>query len=244
MSGRTLHIFSAVIVLLAAVTLYALDSYGRNARVYGVAGRLDDPRVEKVVTATPQEAYQLWKKRRFKGRNVVFVGDKWERIDTTQYNEAPVYRQYPLKLYNLANKQEREYLAANNFLYFADQNGIARKITVVLSTTGFSQLVDQAPQAKNVKFSDGEIFMTHHGFPRTFTTGEYFHADREPALLYVSAAYFRENEPEELFRQLGRAGLTTDCVVLCTMAGDATVSAAERAKLERFTGLVSMKVWL
>ncbi|MBT1074220.1 hypothetical protein [Geobacter grbiciae] len=241
MNGRTPFYYSAVIVLLAVVVVGGLDRHGRSARIFGTAGALGDPRVEIALTATPQEAFRLWKQRGYKGRTVVFIGEQWKRIDPSQYFEAPLYRQYPLKLYNLAEKQEREYLSADNILYFADLSGIARQITAVLGKTGFSQLAVQAPQARNVKFRDGEIFMTHHGFPRTFTTAEHFRAGREPVLLYVNADYFRADEPEILLRQLMQSGLTTDCVILCSQTGDTSVSATERTKLERFAGLMRMQ---
>lgn len=241
MSERTPYIFSAVIVILAAVAFYWLDSYGRNSRVYGRAGLLDDGRVEKIFVATPQEAYLFWKKKGVRGRAVVYVGEKWARFDPSQYNEPPLYRSYPLKLYNLAQEQERSHLSAENFLYFAALDGVARQINGVLAEPGFSEISAQAQMAKNVRFDKEAIFLTHQGFPRTFSTARHFRAASEPALLYVGAEYFRENEPDELYRQLLRSGLITDFVILCTQAGAGSVSAAERAKLERFAGLIGMK---
>lgn len=240
MHGRLSLLISAAIVLLALAAGIGLDRYGRSARFFGAAGAPTDPRVEKIVTATPQEAYLHWKKRGFRGRRIVCVSDSWKRVDTTRYYQPPLGRQYPLQLYNLAEKQEAEFLSADNILYFADLGGIARQIVALLGTAGFSQLAGEAHQAKNVLFRDGEISMTHHGFPRTFTTVENFRADREPVLLLVNADYFRTGDPEILARRLAQSGLVTDSIVLCAQVTDPSVPATARAGLERFAVLLGM----
>lgn len=238
MKRRTPYYLSAAILLLALLSCWVLDSYGRSVRVFGRAGRLNDPAVAKVVVASPQDACLYWKERGYRGRQVVFVGDRWARFDPSQYNEAPLYRGYPLKLYNLAEKQTREDLDAENFLYIAELNGITREITAILSPGGFAELAAAARTARNVRFGPHGIFLTHQGFPRTFTTAAKFRAGPEPVLLYVGATAFRELEPTELYRRLLQSGLTTDCIVLCLMEGDPAVSPAERTKLARFAQLL------
>ncbi|BDV44329.1 hypothetical protein GURASL_32520 [Geotalea uraniireducens] len=238
MKRRTPYLFSAAILLLAFLSCWALDSYGRSARVYNRAGRLNDPAVARVVVTSPQEACLFWKERGYRGRRLVFIGDRWARFDPSQYNEAPLYRGYPFKLYNLAAKQTREDLDAENFLYIAALNGIVREITAILSPNGFAELAAEARAARNVRFGRHGIFLSHQGFPRTFTTASRFQAGTEPVLLYVSAASFRERDPDELYRRLLQSGLTTDCIVLCLQDGDPAVSPAERAKLARFAELL------
>src|SRR6185369_13141466 len=83
-------------------------------------------------------------------------------------------------------------------------------------------------------------YITRQGFPRWFTTGSKFDGTGEPALLYIGASYFRNTEPEDLYRQLSSSGLQTDCIILCDEKEKHTVTPIEIAKLKRFARLIGI----
>jgi hypothetical protein len=224
-----------VIAVAAIGSLIALDTYGKSNRVYPGAGRLDAREVEKIMVEIPAEAYSAWKSRGFKGRTVLFVSDKWERLDGTV--EPPVSRPYPLNVYRLPELWERAELTSANFLYVASLNRIIRRIVAILPQKEYDQVAERARIAKDFRIGSGEVYFPYQGFPRWFTTGAGFKGEKEPVLLYVSAAYFKNADPEELFRQLTGAGVAADCVILCTASGDAGVTERERNRLIRFARL-------
>jgi len=222
------------------LVLFALDQYGAASRVYGAAGPLRAPQAEKHFVDSPQESYRFWKSRGLKGRIIVYVADQWKRIDLKQYEDVPLYRPYPLRLFNPSVEKERKFLDDDNFLYMASITGLARQVTAVLSESGYEGITRQAEQAKDVSMRRGETRLPHYGFPRLFTTAAWLRAPGEPVILFVSASYFRNNEPEALFRTLAASGIIADYVEFCRERQDVSVSDREREKLVRFAQLMDM----
>lgn len=240
-STRTLVLLSAAMVIFSVVVAWALDLHGRRARVYGAAGPLGAPEAGTLLIKTPLDAYRLWKERGYRGRIILYVGERWARLDPSEYNIPPVYRPYPLPLYNLPREREREFLDDGNFLFMVALNGIARRIDAVLAPSGFAGISAQARQARNVSMEKGHVFHTHNGFPRNFYTAATFRPPAEPVLLYVGASHFKEEDPESLARTLTSAGLRSDLVVLCAEENDPSIPPKAREALLRFADLVALK---
>jgi len=237
------HLITTVAIVLAlALTVTLLDRYGRDARVFARVGNIDDRSVARYLVATPRDAYAIWKGMGVKGRTILFISDAWERLDVSNVGDIPLSRAYPLKLYHIPTEMETKGLNDSNFLYVAALNGIARGIVAILSPEGFRQMTEMARQANNKRITPTEVYLTHQGFPRWFTTAEHFKGPGEPLLVYVSATYFRNAEPELLLQQLRASGITTDCIVLCEVAGNDRVTALERERLLRFARLIGVNV--
>lgn len=235
------HLITTVAIALAlALTVTLLDRYGRAARVFARVGGIDDRSVARHLVATPRDAYGIWKEMGLKGRTILFISDAWERLDVSNVGDIPLSRAYPLKLYHIPTVMEEKGLNDSNFLYVAALNGIAREIVAILSPEGFRQMTEMARQANNKRITPTEVYLTHQGFPRWFTTGEHFRGPGEPLLVYVSASYFKNAEPELLLQQLRASGIRTDCIVLCEVAENDRVTALEREKLHRFARLLGM----
>jgi hypothetical protein len=242
LSRRSAIITSAAIFLVAVATFAALDYYGHRVRVYGTVGLIDSPQVAKMIVTTPHEAYLAWKQRGFRGRTVVFVAAKWEKLDVSDFGDTPLAaRAYPLNLYKVAAYEEQRGVTSANFLYVAALNGIARRIIAILHQSGFDERLKVARSAKEKKISEYEIYLPHQGLPRWFTTGAHFRGAQEPALLYVSASYFRTVEPEELYRWLKASGLMTDSIILCKEEEDSGITGAELDRLYQFSRLIGMR---
>lgn len=240
-STRSLFIISAAIVLLAVAVAWGLDVHGQRARTYGAAGPMGSPEAAAVLVGTPRDAYRLWKDRGYRGRVILYVGDRWARIDPNEYNIPPIYRPYPLPLYNLPREREREFLNDGNFLFMAALNGFVRRVDAVLTPSGFAEIDAQARKARNVSFGDGRIFLTHNGFPRMFATVATVRSPGEPVLLYVGASYFREGDAASLVQALNGIGLRTDLVILCAEETDSSLPPTARMELLRFADLAGLK---
>ena len=240
---RNCIILSLALVFCAAGSLILLDSYGRNARIYGATGGIDTTGVEKRLVESPLEAYRFWRSRGFRGRTILFVADKWERLDRDDVLvDPPPSRTYPLKLFKIADHMERDRLNERNFLFVAAVNGITRRIVAILSPRGFYEMKEMVQTARNSRIASGEIYMTHQGFSRWYTTADAFKGEQEPVLLYVDASYFRDTEPEEFFRHLTAAKLRTDSVILCRGRKSDRITDRESDRLVRFARLLGMAV--
>ena len=232
---------SAVVVLIAVLTVIGVDRYGKGSRTFGYVGTLQDPQVAKFLVDRPEEAYRLWKGRGVRGRSVLFVSDQWEKLTVDEINiDPPMSRPYPLQLYRIPEVQEQQHLSGSTFLYVASLNGIARRIVAVLDDAGYAHMLEAARSAKNSSISGGETYITHEGFPRWFTTASGFKGSSEPVLLYLSAAYFRTGDPDRLFQQLSAKGLRSDCIILCKKSGDPGIGGKELERLRRFAQLVGL----
>lgn len=238
---RTLVLLCAAIVIFSVVVAGALDLHGRRARVYGAAGPLGTPEAGALLVKTPLDAYRIWKERGYRGRIILYVGESWARLDPREYNIPPVYRPYPLPLYNLPREREREFLDNDNFLFMASLNGIARRIDALLAPSGFAGISAQAQLSRNVSMEKGHVFQTHDGFPRNFYTSATFRPPVEPVLLYVGASHFKEEAPERLAKTLISAGLRSDLVILCAEENDPSIPPKARQALLRFADLAALK---
>lgn len=228
-------------VIFAVAVAWGLDLHGRRARVGGVAGSLGAPEAGTLLVKTPLDAYRLWTERGYRGRIILYVGERWARIDPNEYNIPPVYRPYPLPLYNLPREREREFLGDDNFLFMAALNGIARRIDAVLAPSGFAGISAQARQARNVAMEEGHLFLTHNGFSRNFYTAATFRPPAEPVLLYVGASHFKEGDPDSLARALTSTGLRSDLVILCAEENDPSIPPKAREALLRFADLAALR---
>jgi hypothetical protein len=242
LTARRSMITCLIIVLLAAAALAGVDGWGRRARVLGATGSLQRGAIVRKLVNEPNEAYQIWKGSGYRGRTVIFVADRWESFDPGELLPQQMFRAYPLELYNTARLLEEEHLNGITFLYVASMNRIIRRIVAVVPESEVERMRKLAPSVKDSQAGSKGVFLSRQGFPRWYTTGANFTGTGEPALLYVGASYFRNAQPEELYGQLSRAGLQTDCVILCREAGKSGVTAKESAKLDSFARLLGMTV--
>jgi hypothetical protein len=145
-----------------------------------------------------------------------------------------------LQLYNTAKLLEDEHLTGVTLLYVASMNKIIRRIVAIMPEAEVGRLAVAARTAKDYRVSEKEVFVSRQAFPRWYSTGANFGGIAEPVLLYVGASYFKHAGPEELYRQLVKVGLQTDCVILCSEKGKESVTAAEIAKLNVFARLIGI----
>jgi hypothetical protein len=240
LTTRRFLISSILAVLLAAVTVTGLDRFGRNCRVFGSTGGLREQHIVKKLVDDPRDAYRLWKEAGYRGRTVVFVSDRWESFNPGELIPAQMFRAYPLQLYNTAKLLEDENLSGVTFLYVASMHKICRGIVAILPEIEIIRMQGVARKAKDNRVSDKGVFVSRQGYPRWFTTAAFFSGPREPVLLYIGASYFKQAEPDELYRQLSASGLLTDCIILCNETGKETVTQIERSKLISFARLIGL----
>jgi len=205
----------------------------------GPAGSIGKAPVVTYLVETPTDAYALWKEAGYRGRTVVFVSGSWPSFVPGERIPEQMYRAYPLELFNTAQVFERDSLDRLSFLYVAALNGIARSIVAVLPEEEFARQRQAALKAKDRRITDGEVYFPREGYPRRFSTAARLRAPGEPVLLYVGASYFSSGTAEELYRQLGAAGLRSDCVVLCAETENRELGprvAAELNHLARMLG--------
>ncbi len=233
MTGKTWQaVLTTVIILsIGIVSVGSLNAWGTSRRVFNVPGLLGDAGVERLSVETPGAAFSAWKERGFAGRTVLYVAGAWERLGNTY--EAPVSRPYPLRLFRLTEIRQEDITSAN-VVYYANLNGIVRRALVILPEHELSNVSERARTSKEYHTDAGGLYYPYQGFTRWFTTGAGLKAETEPVLLYVSASYFRYGDPEQLYHELVRSGLATDCMILCRASGDDSVTAAEREKLAHF----------
>lgn len=231
-----------LLILIAAGVLSAIDNYGKNSRIYsGAVGGIGNHQVATYIVETSQEAYDVWKRLGVRGRTLLFIADRWRKLDVNElFPPIPMTRKYPLILNNIPETMEQRGVTSSNFLYIAALNGIARRVVAVLPKRGFDEMAEMARGAKNSKISSDTIYLTHQGFPRWFTTEEHLIQESEPVLLYIEASYFREEEPEKLFDKLVKSRITLDSLVLCTGSDDSSVTGRETEKMQRFAKLAGI----
>jgi len=230
---------SCALLALALAVCVGLDRFGRSARRFGAVRAVGRDPIRPTLVALPEDAYRFWKRQGFHGRTILCLADSWDRLNLKEYaEEDDARRSYPLKVYRFADHFEEKFLDSRNFLYVAALQGIARKIVAVLSPAAFDLARDHAHHAKNARVDAQEVYETHEGFPRWFTTLGGLTPPGEPVLIYVSASMFRSARPEELLAALSRRGVRSDAVLLCSLAGDRTVSDTERRALGDFARLL------
>ena len=236
--GSGLIVLCVLILVLAVVSCFGLDRYGKSSRRSGPAWRVGRDAVTPLVVASPEAAYRAWKAGGYRGRTVLYLADGWDRFDPNQFNEPESHLAYPIKTYRIADRIESRFLEARTFLFLATLQGIARRIVAVVSPENFVQASQAALLSKNARVTDTTVYVTHQGFPRWFTTLGGLPAQSEPVLLYVAASAFRSYRPQEVLEALRRQGVQSDAVILCSLAGDSGVSPAERLDLAEFAGLL------
>jgi hypothetical protein len=240
MSVRRYITTSLIIVFLTVGTLVWLDRYGKSCRVIDPTGSIQEQAIIKKMVDDPKEAYRIWRNSGYQGRTILYVADRWESFDPDTLIPAQMFRAYPLRLYNTAKLLEEEHLSGVTLLYVASMNKIIRRIVAIMPVDEVARLAVTVRNSKDYRVSDKQVFVSRQAFPRWYSSGANFGGVAEPVLLYVGASYFKHAEPEVLYRQLVKAGLQTDCVVLCNETGKATVSANEIAKLNVFARLIGM----
>ena len=227
-------------VVLTVIALLGLNRYGTGSRVIGPVGTLQSSNSVKKQVEEPKEAYRIWREAGYRGRTIVFVADRWESFDPGELIPAQMFRAYPLQLYNTAKLMEDEYLNGTTFLYVASLNKVIRKIVAIMPDAEVKRLGAMARKTKDFNVSEKGVYVARQGFPRWYTTGANFVDVGEPVLLYVGASYFKNAEPEDLFRHLTISGLKADCVILCNEKGKDTVTPREVARLNTFARLVGV----
>jgi hypothetical protein len=240
MSTRRSITTCLIIIFLTATALVWLDRFGKSSRVVGQTGAIEAQQIVKKMVDDPKEAYRIWRNAGYQGRTILYIADRWESFDPGELIPAQMFRAYPLQLYNTAKLLEDEHLSGVTLLYVASMNKIIRRIVAIMPESEVGRLAVAARKSKDHRVSDKEVFVSRQAFPRWYSTGANFSGVAEPVLLYVGASYFKYAEPEDLYRQLVKAGLQTDCVILCSEAGKVTVSAKEIAKLNVFARLIGM----
>lgn len=233
---------TAAVLLLAVAVSLGLTHYGRASRSYRAATPVDRPGEARFLTDSPQEAYRLWRAAGFRGRLVLYLADRWQRLDPAEVQDnPPMSRPYPLSLYRIPEVLERERLSAATFLYLAALNGTTRGILALLSEPGYQEMRRAAAGSKFGRVFAGRVSLPHQGFPRSFVNAAGLARQPEPLLVLVAASYFKGSTPEELLALLSGRGVTSDCLVLCRMVGDPEVGPVERERLERFARLVGAR---
>jgi hypothetical protein len=240
MSTRRSITICLIIIFLTAAALASLDRFGKSSRVVGPTGAIQAEQIVKKMVEDPKEAFRIWRNGGYQGRTILYVADRWESFDPGELIPAQMFRAYPLQLYNTAKLLEDEHLSGVTLLYVASMNKIIRRIVAIMPKDEIGRLAVSARKSKDYRVSDKEVFVSRQAFPRWYSTGANFGGVAEPVLLYVGASYFKHAEPEELYRQLVKADLQTDCVILCNEVGKDTVSAKEVAKLKSFARLIGM----
>ena len=229
-----------IIVLLTAGAVFWLDRFGKSSRVISNTGTIQSLQIVKKMVDDPKEAYRIWRNSGYQGRTILYVADRWESFDPGELIPAQMFRAYPLQLYNTAKLLEDEHLSGVTLLYVASMNKIIRRIVAIMPGDEVTRLAVTVRKSKDHRVSDKEVFVSRQAFPRWYSTGANFGGSAEPVLLYVGASYFKHAEPEDLYRQLTKVGLQTDCVILCSEKGKDSVSAKEIAKLNVFARLIGM----
>jgi hypothetical protein len=240
--GRRHVAYVVAILLLCGTALFGVNRYGLAQRTFGVSGAVTESGIDRAEVGTPEEAYARWRASGAHGRKVLcFVGE-WEKIDPERFFEVPQERRYPLEFFNYGKALEKLRLDRTTFIYVATVTGIVRDLGVVLPEPGYRLLAEQARSAKNARFLADSLSLTYHGLPRTFMTLRQFRASAEPVLVYIGASFFRDHTPQQLSTALVEAGVRTDSLILCRMAGDERVSGEERERLAVLARLLGMPV--
>jgi hypothetical protein len=234
-SKTTLALGSAVIAAALVTTVAGLDAYGRSRRVVGPARALDAPGVPVVAVETADEAYRLWRSRHLHGRIVLSLSSRLDfvRPDDPKPEWDPAARR-PV---DPAVALERA-APAGGALALALERGVAREIRHVVPDRVFAAKAAGAAGEEGVTVAADRISAPEAGSPRTITTLAALRAPDEPALLLVSASFFRERGAREVWRRLAAAGVRTDLVVLSAAREDPEVSEAERGELAALAALL------
>jgi len=229
-----------IIAVLAVAALLGVDRFGRESRVLGLYGTIQEPQGIRKIVDQPVDAYRIWKEAGFRGRTLVFVSGNWETFDPGALVPPRMFRAYPLQLFNTAKFFEDEQLNGTTFLYVASLSKVVRRIVAVLPEAEVARMKQMVGKVKDSRANDKGVYLSRQGFPRWFTTAANVASVKEPALLFVGASYFKSVGPEELYRQLRSSGLRSDCVILCKETGKAGVTPEEVAKLVQFAQLIGI----
>src|SRR5689334_6588478 len=89
-----------LIIVLTAATMFGIDRFGKNSRVFGRTGTIQSNSIDKRRVDYPTDAYQIWKQAGYQGRTIVYVSDRWESFDPGELIPTQLFRAYPLQLYN------------------------------------------------------------------------------------------------------------------------------------------------
>lgn len=233
---RVLYLLPAGILILFFITLISLDKHGRNSRTEGIGYPLNAPQIIKITVGYPEQAYNLWKEKGFKGRIVISLGRRLNFVEPVELSSVPAMT-FPLKISNISKVVE-DNLKAENFLLVSMETGLAREIIHIVPENLLFEKMEFAGKEEGVFISKEKIEAPFFGSPRTITTLSSLKSPVEPALLYVNASIFKEIEPEELLGQLVKTGLKTDLVVLCRSYDDKEVTDRERESLKVFDMLL------
>ncbi len=231
---------SALVLFSSLLLMSALDSYGKSRRVTGPHGRVDSTVVRKQLISNSVDAYRIWKDAGYRGRTVLFVTDSWESFKPHLPESEPVSRPYPLSLFNLAQLNEQSYLDDRTFPYVASLNGILRSMVALRSAADYERLIDKAAKAKDYSMTGTSLYYPFEGLPRTFTVSVDNISTKEPLLMFVGASYFKEAEPDALYKGINSSGIQADSILLCKESGNEKVTDAELRKLDRFAVLIGM----
>jgi hypothetical protein len=150
---------------------------------------------------------------------------------------AEVTSGFPLRLFDLARSYERS-VGPTNHLWIAMRLGTVREIRHVVPASTFR---DKRAAAREdgtdvVSLDDRDIVLHHWGSRRAITAAVPSLA--EPVVLVVDASYFEAGDPDELLRDLSRAGLGADLVLLCLAEDNPDVGPRGREGLAKFATLL------
>jgi len=240
MGKNTIYLFyTGGTLLFLIATLFFLGGLGERARVVGYAGAPDDPRIaDKFIIDRPEDAYRIWKKRGYRGRVAVSFAQRLYFVEQGESAFIPRTMIFPVRPFNLSKPYE-ESLYTKNFLFVAMMTGVAREVIQVLPEQAFADRLKEVHAGEGITVSETRISSPLLGSPRYVTTIPFLPAMDEPVLLFISASFFRSYTPEALLRELHKAGLKTDCVVLSgNPLFDADVTEEERERLHVFARLI------
>lgn len=219
-------IAAAAVGAAALASMAGLDSWGRSRRTLtGPVAPFSSAR--QLLIDRPRDAVRVWREAGARGRIVVAVTARWNRIVIGLFGPTARDSHYPVTVSNMASDRAA-LLDSANFLYVASLDGIAREVIAVLPEDRYRERLPAGHDGMSLPAS---ITSTFEGFPRSFTTLSRLALPAEPSLLYVAASAFEEPLTDELEAALERAGLRTDLALFCLELGDDRVSDAARTRL-------------
>lgn len=185
--GRARILLSLAIAAITAVTLVALDRWGRSRRVFAAPQAIAE-------VARPEQAYDLWRDRGVRGRTLLLFGPfphPWRSTDGGPHPRGP-----------------------DSFVTAAALENVVRRIYVLVPDAEWEERF-AVPLPGFFRAVPGLARGTYMhyplGLPVIATTPSSLPRSDEPSLVYVDR---RRYDPQAVARFLARAGHPYDLLVV------------------------------
>jgi hypothetical protein len=221
---------SVVTVVACALALARLHAIGVGARGGGPPRRIGDPALQVITVRTSRDLHAALAERGVRGRVLVSVGR------FLHFREIPTDAawagndRFPLRVFDLVPVYE-ERLDRMSHLWLAVRGGLAREVRHVVPRATFQEkrAAALAEETDVVSVGADEVVLHHWGARRTIS--DRLPRPGEPVVLVVDASWFEPADAGALRRELERADLAIDLVVLCLAEDDPEVAARRRDEL-------------